>query len=75
KKPEHVVHSLRHNVKDRLMDAEVEEALQNLILGHHLGGVGNRYYLGDAARLRAASRAMERAVSSTSTSEDLPPVS
>ena len=56
-----VVHSLRHNMKDRLMLGEVSELDQNLILGHSLGGVGNRVYGGDTAKLRATTAAMKKA--------------
>lgn len=42
KDPKHVVHSLRHNMKDNLILAEVASLDQNLILGHALGGVGDR---------------------------------
>ena len=58
----HVIHSLRHNMKDRLMLAEVASLDQNLILGHALGGVGDRVYGGDTAKLRATTRAMKRAL-------------
>lgn len=61
KDPKHVVHSLRHNMKDRLMLAEVSSLDQNLILGHALGGVGDRVYGGDTAKLRVTTRAMKRA--------------
>lgn len=59
--PKHVVHSLRHNMKDRLMVAEVSSMDQNLILGHELGGVGDRVYGGTPAKLRVTTRAMLRA--------------
>ncbi|MGR3700675.1 MAG: tyrosine-type recombinase/integrase [Paracoccaceae bacterium] len=59
--PKHVVHSLRHNMKDRLMLAEVSSMDQNLILGHELGGVGDRVYGGTPAKLRVTTRAMLRA--------------
>ncbi|TGD45054.1 hypothetical protein EEB11_00245 [Pseudotabrizicola sediminis] len=59
--PKHVVHSLRHNMKDRLMLAEVVSLDQNLILGHALGGIGDRVYGGDTAKLRVTTRAMKRA--------------
>lgn len=61
KDPKHVVHSLRHNMKDRLILAEVASLEQNLILGHALGGVGERVYGGETAKLRATTRAMKRA--------------
>lgn len=57
----HVVHSLRHNMKDRLTLAEVSSLDQNLILGHTVGGVGDKVYGSAAAKLRATMRAMERA--------------
>lgn len=59
--PKHVVHSLRHNMKDRLMVAEVSSMDQNLILGHELGGVGDRVYGGTPAKLRVTTRAMLKA--------------
>lgn len=58
----HVIHSLRHNMKDRLVLAEVMALDQNLILGHTLGGVGNDVYGGEVAKLRATTRAMKRAL-------------
>jgi integrase len=59
--PRLVVHSLRHNMKDRLILASTPELDQNLILGHSLGGVGNRVYGGDAAKLKATTAAMKKA--------------
>ena len=70
KDPKHVVHSLRHNMKDRLMLAEVASLDQNLILGHALGGVGERVYGGDAAKLRVTTRAMKRAFGLSETTGD-----
>jgi integrase len=60
--PKHVVHSLRHNMKDRLILAEVGSLDQNIILGHALGGVGDRVYGGGLAKLRMTTRAMRRAM-------------
>lgn len=57
----HVVHSLRHNMKDRLILAEVPSLDQNLILGHTVGGVGDTVYGSAAAKLRAITRGMKRA--------------
>ncbi len=57
----HVTHSLRHNMKDRLIEAQASELEQNLILGHALGGVGNRVYGGDRAKLVATTRVMLKA--------------
>ncbi|MBU3032417.1 hypothetical protein [Paracoccus marinaquae] len=59
--PKHVIHSLRHNMKDWLVLAEVPALEQNLILGHTLGGVGDKVYGGEVAKLRATTRAMRRA--------------
>ncbi len=70
KDPKHVVHSLRHNMKDRLMLAEVGSLDQNLILGHALGGVGDRVYGGDAAKLRVTTRAMKKAFGLSETAAD-----
>lgn len=58
----HVVYSLRHNMKDLLVTAGVPERDEHRILGHSLGGVGNRVYGGDEAKLRAATEAMRKAV-------------
>lgn len=58
----HVIHSLRHNMKDMLIIAEVSSLDQNLILGHALGGVGDRVYGGDVAKLRRTTEAMKRAL-------------
>ncbi|TGP53925.1 hypothetical protein EN873_12175 [bacterium M00.F.Ca.ET.230.01.1.1] len=59
-----VVHSLRHNMKDTLDLAEVDTSDQNLILGHTLGGIGERYG-GSERRLEVATRAMRRALLGT----------
>lgn len=58
----HVVHSLRHNMKDPLTLAELASLDQNLILGHTVGGVGDKVYGSAAAKLRATTRAMQRAL-------------
>jgi integrase len=63
----HVLHSLRHNMKDRLVLAEVASLEQNLILGHALDGVGDRVYGGDVAKLKATTRAMQRAFDTEAT--------
>lgn len=62
KNPKHVIHSLRHNMKDRLNLAEVSALDQNLILGHTLGGVGESVYGGRIAKLRQTTRAMKKAL-------------
>ncbi|MGN7750352.1 tyrosine-type recombinase/integrase [Sinorhizobium sp. 22678] len=54
------VHSLRHNMKDRLRIGGVEAETVDAILGHSSGKVGDRYG-GDEARLEVAMRGMLRA--------------
>ena len=58
--PKVVVHSLRHNMKDRLRKAKVSKIEQDLILGHTMGGVAESYG-GDQVRLEVAFEAMRRA--------------
>ena len=57
----HVIHSLRHNMKDRFILVEVVSLDQNLILGHTVGGVGDRVYGSAGAKLRAITKSMKRA--------------
>ncbi|PBB88397.1 tyrosine-type recombinase/integrase [Mesorhizobium sp. WSM3876] len=59
--PKAVVHSLRHNMKDRLRVAGIPKTTQDMILGHAGGGVGEDYG-SDEARLRVAMEAMTKAV-------------
>lgn len=42
----HVIHSLRHNMKDKLILAEVSSLDQNLILGHDIQALSVRKFLG-----------------------------
>ncbi|WP_169053171.1 tyrosine-type recombinase/integrase [Falsirhodobacter xinxiangensis] len=58
----HTVHSLRHNMKDWLADAGVEEKTQNLLLGHTLGGIGDRVYGSDPQRLRQTTSGLRAAL-------------
>ena len=69
--PKHVVHSLRHNMKDALILAEVSSLDQNLILGHAQGGVGDRVYGGSLAKLRTTTRAMKKALGVPLSAADL----
>ena len=55
KDPKHVVHSLRHNMRDWLELSEASEVATRLILGHALGGVGARVYGGDRLALTTAA--------------------
>jgi integrase len=59
-----VTHSLRHNMEDTLDLAEVDTNDQNLILGHTLGGMAERYG-GPERRLEVATRAMRKALGIT----------
>lgn len=59
--PKHVVHSLRHNMKDRLDLAQTPELVRNLIMGWSLDSVGNRVYGGETAKLIETTRAMNKA--------------
>lgn len=63
--PKAVNNSLRHNMKDTLRKAGVDKHEQDLILGHTLGGVGERYG-GPEGRLVVATRAMRKALDRTS---------
>ncbi|PDT19787.1 site-specific integrase [Rhizobium hidalgonense] len=56
--PKVVVHSLRHNMQDRMIRAGVDEHERKLILGHAVTGEANRYG-SDEARLVATSKAMK----------------
>ncbi len=58
--PKHVLYSLRHNAKDNLRKAGVPLEVQNMVLGHTNGGVGEGYG-GDEAVLEVTSAAMGRA--------------
>ncbi|AOZ69951.1 hypothetical protein LPB142_11965 [Rhodobacter xanthinilyticus] len=60
--PKHVIHSLRHNMKDRLVEAEVSSLDQNLILGHAVEGVGDAVYGGAVRKLRVTTKAMKKAL-------------
>jgi integrase len=55
--PKHVVHSLRHSMKDALRLAGVEKTVQDLILGHASPSIGETYG-GEEVRLQVAYRAL-----------------
>ncbi|TCA66007.1 tyrosine-type recombinase/integrase [Rhizobium leguminosarum] len=59
--PKVTVHSLRHNMQDRMLRAGVDEHDRKLILGHSVAGEANRYG-SDEARLVATTRAMKQAL-------------
>lgn len=56
--PKHVVHSLRHNMADWLRLSGASVRAEKLILGHALGGVGDRVYGGRPADLQETRKAM-----------------
>ena len=58
----HVVYSLRHNMKDWLIEAEISERDENRIMGHTMSGIGDRVYGGGDARLKVMYEAMKKAV-------------
>ncbi|WP_439562819.1 tyrosine-type recombinase/integrase [Roseinatronobacter sp.] len=58
----HVVYSLRHNMKDWLIEAQISEREENRIMGHTMSGIGDRVYGGGDARLKVMYEAMEKAV-------------
>ena len=58
----HVVYSLRHNMKDLLVLAGTSERVENRIMGHTVGGLGDRVYGGNDAKLKVAYEAMEKAL-------------
>lgn len=58
--PKHVVHSLRHSMKDALRLAGVEKTVQDLILGHASPSIGETYG-GEEVRLQVAYRALQAA--------------
>jgi integrase len=60
--PRHTNHSLRHNMKDWLVTADVPELVQNLLLGHTLKGEGNTAYGGPRAKLVVTTRALKKAL-------------
>lgn len=59
--PKHVVHSLRHGMKDALRLAGVEKTVQDLILGHASPSIGETYG-GEGVRLQVAQRALLKAL-------------
>jgi integrase len=58
--PKIAVHSLRHNMKDRLLRARASEYDRNMVLGHMNRGEGDRYG-GPDARLEVAEAVLRSA--------------
>lgn len=55
----HSIHSLRHNMKDKLRLVDIEKTVQDLILGHAAPSVGEQYG-GAEGRLEVAYRAVKK---------------
>lgn len=58
----HVVYSLRHNFKDKLIEAGADPRIEHRIMGHAAGNLGDRVYGSEAAWLKVAAEAVRRAV-------------
>lgn len=59
--PKHVVHSLRHGMKDALRLAGVGKTVEDLVLGHASPSIGETYG-GEGVRLQVAHRALVKAL-------------
>lgn len=59
--PKVTTHSLRHNMKDWLLEAGVSLDVRDLVLGQSSGAVSERYG-GDSARLKVAHEALGKAL-------------
>ncbi|WP_375699786.1 tyrosine-type recombinase/integrase [Pseudophaeobacter sp. TrK17] len=58
----HVVYSLRHNFKDKLIEAGADPRIEHRIMGHSAGNLGDRVYGSEEAWLKAAAEVVRRAV-------------
>ncbi|THH38086.1 hypothetical protein E4Z66_00470 [Aliishimia ponticola] len=58
----HVVYSLRHNFKDKLIEAGADPRIEHRIMGHAAGNLGDRVYGSEAAWLKVAAEVVRRAV-------------
>jgi len=63
KDPRHVAYSLRHNFKNRLMTAGADARIENRIMGHATGNLGDRVYGSQDAWLKVAADVVRRALS------------
>ena len=62
KNPKHVVYSLRHNLKAKLVAAGTDARIEHRIMGHAEGGVGDRVYGNEEAWLKVSAEAMRKAL-------------
>lgn len=58
----HVFYSLRHNMKDKLIASGADQRMENMLLEHSAGGVGDRTYGSEEARLKVAAGVMRKAL-------------
>jgi integrase len=58
----HVVYSLRHNFKDKLIEAGADPRIEHRIMGHAAGNLGDRVCGSEEAWLKVAAEVMRRAV-------------
>lgn len=62
KDPRHVFYSLRHNMKDKLVASGADQRLENVLLGHTVGGVGDRNYGTQEVWLERGAEVLRKAV-------------
>lgn len=62
----HVVYSLRHNFKDKLIEAGADPRIEHRIMGHAAGNLGDRVYGSEEAWLKAAAEVVRKAVQAPS---------
>lgn len=58
----HVVYSLRHNFKDKLIEAGADPRIEHRIMGHAAGNLGDRVYGSEDAWLKVAVEVVRKAV-------------
>lgn len=58
----HVVYSLRHNFKNKLIEAGADTRIEHRIMGHSAGNLGDRVYGSKEAWLKMAAEVVQRAV-------------
>ncbi|WP_394197744.1 tyrosine-type recombinase/integrase [Litoreibacter albidus] len=58
----HVVYSLRHNFKDKLIEVKADPRIEYRIMGHAAGNLGDRVYGSEQAWLKVAAEVVRKAV-------------
>lgn len=56
-----MVYSLRHNFKDKLIEAGADPRIEYRIMGHAAGNLGDRVYGSEEAWLKAAGDVVRKA--------------